>query len=58
LDETLPGWADGTALPVDEAIAYTQRGRCERRRSVSGWASLTPTERDVVRLVSQVLAND
>ena len=50
-------WADGAALSTDEAIAYAQRGRGERKRPTSGWASLTPTERDVVRLVSEGLAN-
>ena len=40
-----------------EAIAYAQRGRGERKRPTSGWASLTPTELDVVRLVSEGLAN-
>ena len=44
--------------PVDRrAIAYAQRGRGERKRPADGWASLTPTERDVVRLVGEGLAN-
>ena len=51
-------WAEGAALSTDEAIAYAQRGRGERKRPASGWASLTPTERDVVRLVSEGLANN
>jgi DNA-binding CsgD family transcriptional regulator len=51
-------WVEGAALSVEEAIAYTQRGRGERKRPTSGWASLTPTERDVVRLVSEGLANN
>lgn len=51
-------WAEGAALSIDEAIAYTQRRRGERKRPSSGWASLTPTERDVVRLVSEGLANN
>ena len=51
-------WAEGAALSTDEAIAYAQRGRRERKRPTSGWASLTPTERDVVRLVSEGLANN
>ncbi|HTZ14048.1 MAG TPA: LuxR C-terminal-related transcriptional regulator, partial [Mycobacterium sp.] len=51
-------WAEGAALSTEEAIAYAQRGRGERRRPASGWASLTPTERDVVRLVSEGLANN
>jgi predicted ATPase/DNA-binding CsgD family transcriptional regulator len=50
-------WAEGAALSSDEAIAYAQRGRGQRKRPTSGWASLTPTERDVVRLVSDGLAN-
>jgi predicted ATPase/class 3 adenylate cyclase/DNA-binding NarL/FixJ family response regulator len=50
-------WAEGSALSTDEAIAYAQRGRGERKRPTSGWASLTPAERDVVRLVSEGLGN-
>ena len=50
-------WAEGGALSIEEAIAYAQRGRGERKRPASGWASLTPTERDVVRLVGEGLAN-
>jgi len=50
-------WAEGAALSTEEAIAYAQRGRGERKRPASGWASLTPTERDVVRLVSEGLGN-
>jgi len=51
-------WAEGAALSTEEAIAYAQRGRGKRKRPASGWASLTPTERDVVRLVSEGLANN
>ena len=50
-------WAEGEALSTEEAIAYAQRGRGERKRPASGWASLTPAERDVVRLVSEGLGN-
>jgi DNA-binding CsgD family transcriptional regulator len=50
-------WAAGAALSTDEAIAYARRGRGERKRPPSGWDSLTPTERDVVRLVSEGLGN-
>jgi predicted ATPase/class 3 adenylate cyclase/DNA-binding CsgD family transcriptional regulator len=50
-------WAEGAALTVDEAIAYAQRGRGERKRPSNGWASLTPAELDVVRLVTEGLAN-
>jgi DNA-binding CsgD family transcriptional regulator len=51
-------WAEGGALSAEEAIAYAQRRRGERKRPTSGWASLTPTERDVVRLVTEGLANN
>ena len=51
-------WAEGVALSTEEAIAYARRGRGERKRPSSGWASLTPTERDVVRLVSEGLPNN
>ena len=49
--------AEGAALSTKEAIAYAQRGRGERKRPTSGWASLTPAEREVVRLVGEGLAN-
>jgi predicted ATPase/class 3 adenylate cyclase/DNA-binding CsgD family transcriptional regulator len=51
-------WAEGASMSTVEAIAYAQRGRGERKRPTSGWGSLTPTERDVVRLVSEGLANN
>jgi predicted ATPase/class 3 adenylate cyclase/DNA-binding CsgD family transcriptional regulator len=51
-------WAEGAAMSTEEAIAYAQRGRGQRKRPTSGWASLTPTELDVVRLVSEGLANN
>ncbi len=50
-------WAEGAALTTDETIAYARRGRGERKRPSSGWASLTPTELDVVRLVREGLGN-
>ena len=56
-DDFDTAWAEGAALSTEEAIAYAQRGRGERKRPSSGWASLTPTELDVVRLVSEGLAN-
>jgi predicted ATPase/class 3 adenylate cyclase/DNA-binding CsgD family transcriptional regulator len=51
-------WAEGAALSTEEAIGYALRGRGQRKRPSSGWASLTPTEREVVRLVSVGLANN
>src|ERR1700681_3990071 len=50
-------WAEGAALSTEEAIAYAQRGRGERKRPSTGWGSLTPTELDVVRLVGDGLPN-
>lgn len=32
-------WAEGAALSTEEAIAYAQRGRGERKRPTSGWRS-------------------
>jgi predicted ATPase/class 3 adenylate cyclase/DNA-binding CsgD family transcriptional regulator len=49
--------AEGANMSTTEAIAYAQRGRGERKRPSSGWASLTPTELDVVRLVGEGLGN-
>jgi DNA-binding NarL/FixJ family response regulator len=51
-------WTEGASLATEEAIAYAQRGRGKRKRPASGWASLTPAERDVVRLVSEGLGNN
>jgi predicted ATPase/class 3 adenylate cyclase/DNA-binding CsgD family transcriptional regulator len=50
-------WAEGAALSIQEVIAYVPRGRAQRKRPATGWASLTPTELDVVRLVSEGLTN-
>jgi DNA-binding CsgD family transcriptional regulator len=50
-------WDEGAALTIEEAIAYARRGRGERKRPSKGWASLTPTELDVVRLAREGLGN-
>jgi DNA-binding CsgD family transcriptional regulator len=50
-------WAEGAALSTLEAIAYARRGHSDRNRPTSGWGALTPTEHDVVRLVTEGLAN-
>ncbi len=46
-------WDAGSQLSLAEAIAYARRGRGERQRPQIGWASLTPVEHDVVRLVAE-----
>ena len=48
---------EGLALPIAEAVAYAERGRGERKRPSSGWAGLTPMERQVVDLVAEGLRN-
>jgi DNA-binding CsgD family transcriptional regulator len=47
----------GEALSLDDAAAYARRARGERGRPAAGWGSLTPTERQVVDLVVEGLAN-
>ena len=56
-DDFKAAWAEGAGLSIEEAIAYAQRGHGERKRPSTGWASLTPTELDVVRLVREGLGN-
>ncbi|MGH9287265.1 MAG: response regulator transcription factor, partial [Acidimicrobiales bacterium] len=50
-------WTEGANLSLDDAVAYARRARGTRNRPSSGWASLTPTELDVVRLVADGLTN-
>ncbi|WP_433330917.1 LuxR C-terminal-related transcriptional regulator [Spirillospora sp. CA-294931] len=56
-DAFAEAWAAGTTLSPDEAVAYVRRSRGARTRPSTGWASLTPTELDVVRLVAEGLNN-
>ncbi|MEV4314458.1 LuxR C-terminal-related transcriptional regulator [Actinocrispum sp. NPDC049592] len=56
-DEFLSLWDDGAARSLDDAVAALTRGRGPRNRPQAGWASLTPTELDVVRLVAEGLSN-
>ena len=56
-DELDRAWDEGAALSTDEVIAYALRGHTGRKRPASGWTSLTPTERDVVRLVAEGLTS-
>ena len=46
-------WDAGGELSLADAVSYARRGRGERQRPQIGWASLTPAERDVVRLVAE-----
>jgi predicted ATPase/class 3 adenylate cyclase/DNA-binding CsgD family transcriptional regulator len=57
-DEALEAaWREGGALSFEEAAAYASRARGERKRPSTGWASLTPTELEVVALAAQGLSN-
>ena len=47
----------GAGMTLQEAVAYASRGRGSRRRPAAGWASLTPAELEVVRLVAEGLTN-
>jgi predicted ATPase/DNA-binding NarL/FixJ family response regulator len=49
--------AEGAAMSLDEAMSYATRSRGPRDRPATGWASLTPTELEVVRLVVDGLTN-
>ena len=50
-------WEEGAKLTPDESGGYAARGRGERKRPASGWASLTPSELEVARLVGEHLSN-
>jgi predicted ATPase/class 3 adenylate cyclase/DNA-binding CsgD family transcriptional regulator len=50
-------FADGERLDLVGACEYARRGRGQRRRPSTGWASLTPTEQQVVNLVVEGLTN-
>ncbi len=49
--------SEGLGLDLEGAVAYARRGRGRRSRTVSGWESLTPSERRVADLVGQHLSN-
>jgi DNA-binding CsgD family transcriptional regulator len=44
---------EGARLPLEEAVAYAQRGRGQHASATYGWASLSPVERQVADLASQ-----
>jgi ATP/maltotriose-dependent transcriptional regulator MalT len=56
-DAFTAAWGEGAKLSAEEAIAYATRGRGARRRPTTGWASLTRSELEVVRLVGEHLSN-
>ena len=51
-ERTDEAWREGSEMSWPDALAYAGRGRGTRGgRPLQGWASLTPTERQVVDLV-------
>ena len=57
-DRFTQAWEEGQGLTLEAAAAYAARKSGGRKRPATGWASLTPTEREVVLLVSQGMRND
>jgi len=49
---------EGQGLALDDAVAYATRKGGGRKRPAAGWASLTPAEREVVRLAGEGLRNE
>lgn len=49
--------AQGARLDAHAAARYAARSRGRRERPASGWASLTPTEREVITLIARGLSN-
>jgi len=57
-DRFIQAQKEGQGLTLDDAVAYAARKGGGRRRPAAGWASLTPAELEVVRLVGEGLRND
>jgi DNA-binding CsgD family transcriptional regulator len=57
-DRFAQAWDQGRALALDDAVAYAARKGGGRKRPAAGWASLTPAELEVVRLVVEGLRNE
>ncbi len=56
-DELAAARDEGHRLDLQQAVSYASRSRGRRLRPSTGWASLTPTELDVVTLVARGLSN-
>ena len=50
-------YAQGAALPTDDAVIQASKGRGPRAQATSGWESLTDTEKQVAALVAEDLTN-
>ena len=51
-------WAEGARCPPRRRSPTPSAAAANANARASGWGSLTPTERDVVRLVNEGLANN
>jgi predicted ATPase/DNA-binding CsgD family transcriptional regulator len=56
-EEVAAAHREGRQLSTTQAVAYAARSRGRRARPSSGWASLTPTELEVVTLATAGLGN-
>lgn len=56
-DEHAEAFEEGGHLDLDGAVAFARRMRGERNRPAFGWASLTPTERQVADLAAEGATN-
>jgi predicted ATPase/DNA-binding CsgD family transcriptional regulator len=56
-DQFRGAWSEGAKLSLEEAAAFARRSRGARGRPSTGWASITPTELDVIRLVAEGMSN-
>ncbi len=57
-DRFTQAWEQGQSLTLDDAVAFAARKGSGRKRPATGWASLTPAEREVARLAGEGLRND
>ena len=57
-DRFTQAWEQGQGLALEDAVAFAARKGGGRKRPATGWASLTPAELEVARLVGEGLRND
>jgi DNA-binding CsgD family transcriptional regulator len=56
-DGYLEAFTEGGGLSWDEAVAFIQRARGERKRPAFGWDAITPTEHRIIDAVTHGLTN-
>ena len=55
--DAVNAWNEGRAMTTEQAVVLASKRRGPRRRPASGWASLTPVEQQVAKLVAERLTN-